>query len=122
MNYYKLNPIYWYNAIADEFYSRFKNPLNIKPYGVAPVRAEGFLKSGESYAFYARGCDWSLKISKTQEGLMKDQIDWSCCKYNYCEWPLAGLISNRTAIKLATFAIREYQKETDSESFGFGSM
>jgi hypothetical protein len=87
------------------------NPFNVQPSGVCPVQAEGTLPTGEFYYFRARGSRWSLDVSATEKDWWRRKMIFRHHVTDYATWPDAGWISKRTAIRLATLALRKYVRE-----------
>jgi hypothetical protein len=99
------------NQFLDWFTYTFNNPYLLPyPAGYCPVQIETYLLTGEFFYFRARGSQWSVDIADTEKDWWEQDIKFHCGERNFCEWPNAGYISKRLAIKLATKALNKYYK------------
>ena len=86
-----------------------RNPFCVEPYGYAPVQADGTLPTGEWFYFRSRHKRWSIEIATSEQAWGQLDTLWS-----YSEFIAdASSLEHAEAIRLATFAIRKYYRDTE---------
>jgi hypothetical protein len=96
-----------YEKFKDWFFLKFRNPYGLKPYGCAPVQAEGYLPTGEWYYFRARGRQWGIDICQSEKDWWNSQYLWTARE----KYPDASCMPTFDVIKLATKAIKQYANQ-----------
>lgn len=99
----------------DYLHFKFRNPYSVHVYGWCPRQAEGDISvNGEKYFYYfrARGEQWYIKVSTAaiSTDAFWDNEVFHYGNRRYKRWPDAGWLSERECIKLATKALKKFEK------------